>query len=645
MPRRLAAIMFTDIAGYTQLAQTDESGALRLLQEQEKLVRPLLAVHQGRKVKSMGDGLLLEFEDALDAVEFGAELQRQLHERNAQEIARPLRIRVGIHLGDVQRRGTDILGDAVNIASRIEPLAEPGGICISEHVFAQVRNKVAYPLEQLGPKSLKGVREPIDVYRVVLPWATGDVLVTSPAPPRLAVLPLTNISPDPTDEYFADGLTEELIATISKVRELSVISRTSVMQYKNQTKHAPEIGRELNAGTILEGSVRKAGNRVRVAVQLIDAAVDKHLWAENYDRSLEDIFSIQSEIAEKVAKELQIHLLEQDRARLGEVPTGNTEAHLLYLKGMFHYQRGTKEGFLTAVGYFEQAIQKDPRYALAYAALATTYGMLGFFDMIPSSEADAKVEAATKKAVELDDRLAEAHIRLGWSQFHRHDFRDAIQELQRAVELNPSSAQAHLHLGNAYYFLRRFKEAAAETQKALELDPQSEPTLEHAATNYLYSGQPERAAELYTKALQLNPSSAGILDNLGLAHVRIGRLEEGIAEIKKAIAMSMGSNPADKADLVYALSRAGRIDEARGVLSELVQYHEKHGSGATQVAEAFASVGDAEAAFEWLEKAHQERSGYLLGVSVDFAFESMHTDPRFQRILEKIGYPPKMVVD
>ena len=638
MPRRLAAIMYTDVVGFTASAQANEADALARLREQERIVRPLFKPYKGREIKSTGDGFLVEFESALGALECAVEIQRRMRERNSKKPGPPLELRIGIHVGDVEESGGDIFGDAVNVASRIVPLADPGGVCLSGQVVDHVQNKVAYQLDKLTAPALKGIRGHMDVYRVALPWDIEERTEGGPVLPRIAVLPLANFSPDPNDEYFADGLTEELIATISKIRELNVISRTSVMPYKSHTKHTPEIGRELGVGTILEGSVRKAGNRVRIAVQLIEAASDRHVWAENYDRNLEDVFSIQSEIAERVAKELQIHLLEPDRARIGRVPTENPEAHLLYLKGLYHFQRQTKEGFLTAKALFEQAVQKDPGFALAYAELAGTYGMLTFWDMMPRSEADAKIEAASRKAIELDETLAEAHSRLGWTQFPR-DVSGALRELQRAVDLDPNSAQAHLHLGNMYGFLRRHKEAVAETQRALELDSQSAAVLEGAADVYLCSGRPDRAAELYTKAAQLNPSDALVRDNLGVAHVRLGRFDEGIAEIKKAIEMSMGSVPSLKADLVYALSRAGRLEEARGVLSELVKYHDKSGMGATQVASALASVGDTEAAFEWLEKAYQERSGYLIAISNEFPFEGMHSDPRFQKLLERLGYP------
>ncbi len=645
MARRLAAIMFTDIAGYTALTQTDEAGAFRLLQDQERLVRGLLEVHRGRLVKSMGDGLLIEFSNALDALTCAMDLQRHIRERNVREPSPELQVRVGIHVGDVEGVGSDILGDAVNIASRIEPLADPGGVCISEHVFAQVRNKVAFPLEKLGPKSLKGVQEPIDVYRVELPGAAGEKPPGGPTPPRLAVLPLTNMSPDPKDEYFADGLTEELISTISKVRDLSVISRTSVMPYKTHPKRVAEIARELGAGTILEGSVRWAGNRVRVTVQLIDPVADRHLWAENYDRNLEDIFAIQSEIAEKVASALEVQLRGEDKERIGTVPTEVTEAHLLYMKGQFHYQHLTKEELRTALWYFEQAIQKDPRYARAQAAVAGTYVWLAWFEMMPSSEAISKVEAASKKALELDPTLAEAHLALAGALHSSWDFKGILREAQRALELNPSLSEGRLLVAHLYSFVRRFEEAWTEAQKALELDPLSSWTIRGAADTYLYGGRPERAAELYERVLAIDPTDSFALGNLGLCFVRQGRYDEGIAKIRKANEMEHGTNPMGRADVVYALSKAGQTEEARKIVSELVTYHRERGVGALAVATSFASVGDRDAAFDWLEKAYQEHSMGLVDISVDFGFEALHEDPRFEKWLKKIGVPVELAGD
>jgi TolB-like protein/Tfp pilus assembly protein PilF len=639
MTRRLAAIMFTDIAGYTALSQRDEPAALRLLQDQERLVRGLLEVHQGRLVKSMGDGLLIEFANALDAVECAVDLQRHIGERNAREPRPELRVRIGVHLGDVEGVGPDILGDAVNVASRLEPLAEPGGICISAQVYDQVHNKVSARLERLGSRDLKGVREPVVVYTVAPPRTGVEEVAEGPRPHRLAVLPLANMSPDPNDEFFADGLTEEIISTISKIPELSVISRTSVMRYKSQTKPMVEIGHELSATTVLEGSVRKAGNRVRVAVQLIDAVGDRHLWAENYDRSLDDIFAIQSEIAQKIAGSLEIRLLDSDRGRIAKAPTQVTEANLLYMKGAFHAERLTKTELEIAIDFYEQAVREDPRYARAYAAMARAYNLLGLWEIIPSRDAYAHVERAARKAIELDDSLAEAHTALSAAQFYYRDWKRAQDEAKRALELDPNLAEAHLWTSTFCLIRGQTDRAISEAQKAIELDPLSISIMQNAATMFLYGGRPETAIPLYEKVLELNPGSSFARGNLGLCYVQLGRPEDGIEEIRKAIAVSRRSNPAELSDLVYALSQAARIDDARTVIAELHEIHEKKGTGAASLAYAYASIGDADRAFEWLEKAFQEGSGYLGLLTADFSFKDLSTDPRFQKFLEKIGLP------
>jgi len=456
---------------------------------------------------------------------------------------------------------------------------------------------------------------------------------------RIAVLPLENISPDSNDRYFADGLTEELIGTLSKIRGLDVVSRTSILPYRDRAKNVGEIGRELNVGTILEGSVRKSGSRVRVAVQLIDTTDDKHLWGENFDRNLEDVFAIQGEVAERVASALQIRLREETRAMIGKPLTRDALAHTLYLKGRSHRHRAEEESIMTAVGYFEQAVLRDPAFALAWAAMAEAYHYIGFFEILPSEQAYSRAVELGRRAVQFDDSLAPAHLALAEASFDSGDSASGSAHLRRVIELDPSSSEAHLLAGRWLLFFRRFPEAVTETERALELDPMSPFTMTRAAAWLMYSGETQRAAHLFERVLEMDPDSTFARGNLGLCHVREGRVDEGIAEIKRSIDLPGRSGAsAPYGDLVYALTRAGRVDEARQTLDGMLSAHAEHGSGATSIAAGYASLGDRDQALAWLETSLQERAGYLPTIQIDFAFDDMRADPRFQSVVEKLGF-------
>jgi adenylate cyclase len=473
MTRRLAAIMFTDIAGYTAMTQEDEAGALRLLRDQNELIGPVLEAHKGRRVKSIGDGLLIEFPNALDAIECAMDIQQRVHQRNARGDTPALRMRVGIHLGDVQEESADILGDAVNIASRIEPLAEPGGVSVSFPVYDQVHNKVACEFEKLGPKRLKGVRDPVDIYRIVFPWSAPGATPGGPLLPRVAVLPLANISPDSTDAYFADGLTEELISVLSQVRGLRVISHTSVNQYKGTTKPIVQIGSELGADTVLEGSVRKAGDQLRISVQLIDARTDEHRWSQTYDRKFENVFAIQADVAEQTAGALKVELLRPERAALHERPTATLPAYEAYLRGLsasrgFDYR---VESDRQAAEYFESAIREDPRFAAAYAALANHLIMVEGVTR-SADEVFPKARELATTALDLDPDSAEAHTALGNLAMQADlDWTRSEAEFDQAISLNPSSSEARCGLAVLFISLQRYDEAKEHLLAAIQVDP------------------------------------------------------------------------------------------------------------------------------------------------------------------------------
>ncbi len=630
--------MFTDMVGYTALGQRNESLSLALVDEHRKLLRPVFARHNGREIKTIGDAFLVEFTNAMDAVRCAYDVQRASREFNiSMPNGKKLRLRVGVHLGDVEETEGDILGDAVNIASRIGALAEEGGVCVTQQVRDQVQNKFELPLTSIGRRNLKNVNESLEVYRIVMPWEQAFGTSGISDKHRVAIMPLTNMISDPSEEYFADGMTEELISAISKVPALSVISRTSVMQYKNQTKHVAEIGRELNVGTLLEGSVRKAGNRIRIAVQLIDTNSDKHLWAESYDRNLEDVFSIQSEIAQNVASALKIRLLEDARERIGQAPTEDTEAHMLYLKGLYFSRKGTKEGYEKAIQYFRSALDKDSSYALAYCELAHTYEQLGNENYLPEKEAFPKAKEFVTRALELDEALAEGHIFLGEIlMFYDWNWSASEREVRRGLELNPNLGRAHATLAFLLVLRGQRAEAIAEMQRALSLEPNSTPFHEAASFIFhmlrLYDSAIEESKEL----IRLDPENPGGHTNLGIDFLQKGMFDEAITELKEAVTLSSGSDSA-KSNLAFGYAISGYKSAATQGLDELIEASKSRPVAPFLVAQIFAGLGDRDRAFEWMEKAYEERSSYLPWIKVDPMFDSLRPDPRYTQLLTRLG--------
>jgi len=507
--RRLSALMITDMVGYTRLSQRNEALALRLLDEHNRLIRDSVLSHGGREVKHTGDGFLLEFPSALQAVSCSIDIQRRLYDRNDHSSEpEKFNVRIGLHVGDVVDRGGDVFGDGVNIASRIEPLAAPGGVCLSQTVQAQVWNKIDRPLESLGTKELKNIDLPMEVFRIVLPWEEKpkkrerEILDRK----RLAVLPLVNISQDPEDAYFADGMTEELIYTLAKIQDLRVIAQTSVMSYRGTSKTIREIGHELKVGTILEGSVRKAENRLRITIQLIDVQSEEHLWVDRYDRDLADVFEIQSEISIEVAKGLKMLLKATHATEAVKRPTDRLDAYMEYLKGRHLWSRRTRSGLLGALKHFERAIEADPKFAKAYSGLADTYTVLANQGHEPSEAMLPKARETAKKALKLDPNLTEAHASLGivYLEF-KHDVVAAEKEFRKAIELNPSYATAQHWQALALHGQLRFEEAFDFAVKAVELDPHAH-IIQVAAGRILGElGRHEEAKSYLRRAAELEP--------------------------------------------------------------------------------------------------------------------------------------------
>jgi adenylate cyclase len=634
--RRLAAIMFTDMVGFTASAQTDEAEALRLLREQEKLVRPLLKTHKGREIKSTGDGFLVEFDSALRAVQCGIDIHQHLQERNSKPSCTPIRLRIGVHLGDVEERGNDIFGDSVNIAARIEPLAEPGGICISEPVFGQVQNKIPNKFEKLEPIALKNVRFPIDIYRVVLPWAARERPSPSPGPTGLAVLPFANISPDQKDEYFADGLTEELITVLSHLRELRVIARTSVMQYKSTSKPVSQIGAELDVSSILEGSVRKAGNRLRITAQLIDVASQGHVWADTYIRELDDVFAVQADIARQVAEALRIELRPTEEVHLGARASVRPESYLAYLKGRTFMHDASQASLEAAKEQFELAISLDPQNAAAYSGLADVVRWIGWWF---TEWSDTKWEETSRhmvaRAIELDPNLAEAHNSLALALWDDNDYAGTEKELQLALSLNPSYSLARNAYAEILQDEGRGDEAVVQFGLAEEADPLWTLNRYHFVVLLLWLGRLDEALTKIQKYGELRPSSPDYHSLMYRYHLARSDLQACSKDYDRYMQLEPESWP-KRITLALHHALLGEKEEARSILRH-EEAQPESGLRISEIAWGYGLLGDLDDCFRLLQKAVD--SGHIAFQlwRLDPRLENVRKDPRFQALLKQMN--------
>jgi adenylate cyclase len=541
--RRLSAILAADVAGYTTRMERDTEGTVAAWQAaRNEVINPVVTNHSGKIVKLTGDGFLVEFSTVLDAVNCAVLLQQEL-------AASELEFRIGVNLGDVIDDGEDIHGEGVNIAARIEALAEPRGICISGSVYEQIRNRVDHPFEDFGEHQVKHVSAPVRVWR----WSAGGPASTPvpeagaienlvlPDKPSIAVLPLDNIGGDPEQEYFSDGVTEDIITELSKISGLFVIARHSVFVYKNQTATLKQVGRDLGVRYVLEGSVRKAGNRLRVSAQLIDSGTDQCLWAERYDRELEDIFQIQDEVARNVAESLKVVLKPEEGESIARAPTENIEAYEFYLRTRSSLWPPTRENLLAARNAYQRITEIDPSFAGGHAGLSTTYSITVAFGLSedPAGDADRALQLA-RLAVSLDDSFALAYSALGlaFNAGGRHE--ESIANTRLAVAMQPGNSDVQLFSAFCCLYAGLFKEAYAAISTALRLDPQ------------------------YVSGPYLNV--------LGIVCFCAGRYQESIDTFKRNMDRGGPIGPPALAFRAAAYSAAGRTAEAQASVRELLGF-------------------------------------------------------------------------
>ena len=538
--RKLAAIISADVKGYSRLMGDDEAATVATLKRYREVLIDIIRRYRGRVVDSPGDNLLAEFPSVVDAVECAVEIQEDLHARNLElQEMRRMEFRIGINLGDVIQDEERIYGDGVNIAARMEGLADGGGICISGAVFDSIENKLTLGYEYLGEKVVKNISKPVRAYKVLLEHdahrTEGGGLVDPPDRPSIAVLPFTNMSGDPDQEYFSDGITEDLITDLSKISGLFVIARNSVFTYKGKAVRVEEVGRELNVRYVLEGSVRKANNRVRITAQLVDAHTSGHIWAERYDRELKDIFALQDEVTHEIVSVLAVKLTDEERKRLVNKGTANLEAYDYALRGLEYVYRFTKQANTVARNMFQKAIDLDPQYAIAYSQLGNTHMMEWSF---------------------------------GWSQ-DPATLERAFDLAQQAITLDELEPMAHGLLSNVYLWKKEYDRAIEEVKKALEIDPNNADRLLILAGVLNWVGKPEEAIDLINRAMQLNPIyPVWYLWELGHAYYLTGQLDKAIATLKELIENNPNFHPA-YAYLTASTVELGKVEEARSEWVEI----------------------------------------------------------------------------
>ena len=544
--RKLAAILAADVVGYSRLAGADEDRTLaRLRALRSDLIDPTIAVHHGRVVKRTGDGALVEFRSVVDAVRCAIEVQNGMVERNAGlPPERRIEFRVGIHLGDVvEEADGDLMGDGVNIAARIEGIADPGGISLSHAAYEQVRDKVAQNFVDRGEQSLKNIARPIRVYALARADAAPEA--GKPGPPHLSivVLPFTNIGGDPEQDYFVDGVTESLTTDLSRIAGSFVIARNTAFTYKGKPNDVKQIGRELNVRYVLEGSVQRGGNRMRVNVQLIDAETGNHLWAERFDKPLADLFDMQDEIVARLARQLDAELVAAEARRAERAP--DPDAMDLYFQGTACWHKGQSQEILTqARGYFERALARDPGNVEALLGAAWTDAMRGIvFLGDDRAQHLAAAETAATKVLSLAPNHAFAHFVLGYVQIFTNRVTQGIAETERALALDRNLANAHAFIGAGKTFAGRAEETEAHVQEALRLSPRDSfayQWMASVAATKLNLGADAEAAQWARRSIEANRNFPLAHFWLAAALAQLGRLDEARQAVQPGLALAPG---------------------------------------------------------------------------------------------------------
>jgi len=635
--RKLAAIMFTDIVGYTALMGNDGKKAMMLLSQNRALQKPIIENHNGRWIKETGDGVIASFPAVSDAVHAAIHIQEQCNATN------DYRLRVGIHLGEVVFENDDIFGDGVNVAARIQAAAGPGSIFISGKVYDDIKNQKDIQVVSMGKYALKNVKDPMDLFAISNPGIIVPVRMMAGMPGKskpkknILVLPFMNLSNDPESDYFSDGLTDELITNLSRLKDVRVISRTTSMLYKNSTKDIRNIGRETGAHYVMEGSVRTQGRNLRITAQFIDAALDTHLWAETFRGQLDDIFDIQESVSDKIVQALRMRLTGNEISTLRKRYTENTKAYQLYLKGRYFWSKRNVEALNTAIRYFEQAIALDKDYALAWAGIADCYSLMGEYSNVPRKEMMPKMLHAIHQALSIDDQLAEAHISLAISfMLNEWNWPEAEKEFKLGISLNPNYSTGHHWYAEYLFYTGQTAEGFREISLAIDLDPLSHAILKDKGIYYYYNRQYDKALELALKSQELEPGFVTAHRLMSLAFTGQGKTNEALEENKRWGDLT-GNTIKTKIAEAHILAAGGRREQALQLLAEIESNNHYTSNDFRGMAIIYAALGDKDTTFHWLEKSLEVREESLCSMNIDPKWDLIREDERFKAIVRKIG--------
>ncbi|MBL7700235.1 MAG: guanylate cyclase [Chitinophagaceae bacterium] len=636
--RRLVAILFADMTGYTALMQENEQLAREKRRQLKDALDHGIKNFNGTTLQFYGDGSLSIFNSAIEAVNSALYIQQELLK------APKVDVRIGIHTGDVIIDDANIYGDGVNFASRIESLALPGSILVSEKVYDEIKNQEGISAIELGYFELKNIKQPARVYAInnsgiVVPSRNAIKGKTKPPANRLAVLPFVNMSADPENEYFSDGITEELLNSLTKVDGLQVTSRTSAFAFKGKNDDIRDIAVKLNVDKILEGSVRKSGNRVRITAQLINAADGYHIWSENYDRNLTDIFEVQDEISGIIATRLKENLAKPAKIQTVKPASHNIEAYTNYLKGLHYLNRYTPGDAKTAINYFEQAIRLDQNYALVYAVIAETYAYLGSTGQMSPPKAFDLVKEYSDRALQLDDTIAEAHVaRASRLLYHDWKWKEAYAALQRAIGLNPGAVSAYKMLGFYYIAVGQKRDAVRALEEAAKIDPLNA-GINHALGNmYMFTEQYEEAIAQAEKNLEINPNMRASLELKAWA-IGMGGDWEAALPLFREVHRLTNHPLKGLMGLGYCLASLGKRDDAMECVQKIEEWQRAEPDVVLDgdLVGIWFALGNYDKVFYHIGRCRERRAAPVNFFLEYPAFEALKNDPRYWELKKNIS--------